>query len=221
MRGAGHAPHVLAPRVGVHTRRAGPRPAIPSPVPPRLPSRELLNRVLSGSAGLVALSALGVSAYQAYLSREQQRMSAWPYVSLDRSNAEGSQFFVRNVGLGPALVRAVEVTVDGRLVRTWNGVVRAAVGRDTGLAYNTVSTSLGPGSVVLPGAAVETFRLAGPPAVPEAVHAAANRDRIVRRVCYCSLYGECWWASSRVREPMPVSSCAADTARAFDDAAGR
>lgn len=159
-----------------------------------------------------------MSAYQAYLAREQQRMSAWPYVSLDNSNAAGAHFFVRNVGLGPALVRAVEVTVDGRPARTWGAVVRAAVGGDTALSYSTVSSSLGAGTVVLPGAAVETFRLVGPPAVAERLHQAATRDRIVRRVCYCSLYRECWWADSRTQGQEPVRACAADTARAFDGA---
>ena len=89
------------------------------------PRSELLQRVLSGSAALVAVSALLVSMYQTKIMREQQRMSAWPYVRLIKSNVPSYARVIDNLGLGPALVRSVVITVDGRPTTTWAAVFRA------------------------------------------------------------------------------------------------
>ena len=159
-----------------------------------------------------------VTTYQTKIMREQQRASAWPYVSLYHNNAHGgSELAVRNVGLGPALVRSVEVTVDGRPARTWGGMLHAVAGLDsaTPLTYSTITSDVGRGSVLLPGSEVENFRLVGPPDLVSKLEQAVRRDRVVRRLCYCSLYDECWTARSDSAEPSPVRACTVDAARAF------
>jgi hypothetical protein len=119
--------------------------------------RRLLSRVVSASAGIVALSALTVSIYQAMLSREQQRMSVWPYLMQYNSGRDGGYFrVVQNAGLGPALIGWTEVAVDGRPQRTWSAVLRALVGaNDSTLIYS----SLPPGSVLLPAATLELIEM--------------------------------------------------------------
>jgi hypothetical protein len=184
-------------------------------------ARALLDRVLSASAGLVALSALGVSVYQTYILREQQRMSAWPYLTLYNSTADGASRFAQNVGLGPALVRSVVVRVDGRAVGSWGEALAAAVG-DTAFdalrraegGASIVTSTLGRGTVLLPGVPLEQLRVTGGPLVARLLPV-MRADRIVTQVCYCSLYADCWTASSAVDEPVPVPSCAAGTAREF------
>jgi hypothetical protein len=186
-------------------------------------ARAALDRALSASAGLVALCALGISFYQAYLTREQQRASVWP--RLDLMMTTGGPAYarmVRNQGLGPALVRSVEVTVDGRPVRRWGEVARlllgdsadAMIARDSTLTFevNTVTRGL----VIQPGTTVYHLRVENSPIVRRVERAAARRLRT--RVCYCSLYNDCW----AVREgadidPAPVDACPArpDTAREF------
>jgi hypothetical protein len=174
--------------------------------------RRLLSRVVSASAGIVALSALTVSIYQAMLSREQQRMSVWPYLMQYNSGRDGGYFrVVQNAGLGPALIGWTEVAVDGRPQRTWSAVLRALVGaNDSTLIYS----SLPPGSVLLPAATRELIEMrAGP--LARQVHAAIDSGRMRTRVCFCSLYRDCWIADSKARSPAPVPACEADSTRAF------
>ena len=187
----------------------------PSTPRPERRVRVLLDRAVSASAGLVALSALGVSLYQAILSRQQQRMSVWPYVMQYNSFPEGRyQRLVQNAGLGPALVGGFEVLVDGKPQRRWNDVVRALTGvGDSTLTYG----SLPSGTVLLPGVTHQLLELrAGPTAT--AVYRGVNRDRLRTRVCFCSLYRDCWIADSEARTPTPVRACEAamDSTRAFE-----
>lgn len=198
---------------------ARPRPA---PVSPRLTRRELVDRLLSGSAGFLAVCALAVSGYQAYLAREQQRMSAWPYLSVANTGENGFGKVVRNAGLGPALVRSFVVTVDGQPQHTWGGVARAVL-RDDSAAWAVrragvdsgpvVSSTLGRGVVLLPGSTLELVHVE-PGHLALTMHDALNDARVGMRVCYCSLYGDCWTAGDS-REPAPVRACAQDEGREF------
>jgi hypothetical protein len=174
--------------------------------------RVLLSRVVSASAGIVALSALTVSIYQAMLSREQQRMSVWPYLMQYNSGRDGGYFrVVQNAGLGPALIGWTEVAVDGRPQRTWSAVLGALVGAsDSTLIYS----SLPPGSVLLPAATQELIEMRAGPFARQ-VHAAIDSGRMRTRVCFCSLYRDCWIADSEARSPAPVPACEADSTRAF------
>ena len=187
----------------------------PSPASRSRRIADRTNRLLSSAAGFVAVSALVVSAYQTYIMRQQQKMSAWPYLQLYSSNADGAGLFMRNVGLGPVLVRSVEVSIDGRPARRWGDVFRAVRGGDSAQANSTVTSDVGPGSVLLPGGTTEVLRVVAPAALVTLMHEAASRDRLVRRVCYCSLYQDCWLSDSRLREPAPVRACAVDSTRAF------
>ena len=70
--------------------------------PPEPPSTErtpraqrmrlLLDRTLSASAGLIAITALAVSIHQAWISRQQQKPSAWPYVTQTNTGADCSLY---------------------------------------------------------------------------------------------------------------------------------
>jgi hypothetical protein len=70
-------------------------------------------------AAVVSVCALGVSLYQAKLSRQQQLASVWPYVSLNGYGSADSEKHVWGVrvvnnGLGPAIVERVELLLDGK-----------------------------------------------------------------------------------------------------------
>ncbi len=172
------------------------------------PRSELLQRVLSGSAALVAISALAVSVYQAKITREQQKMSAWPYVSAGHGGPVDGRpysFHVYNQGVGPALVRSVRVYVDGRPQRTWGAVVRTmGTPAETTLVYSSFHR----GSVVLPGADREVLIIKGAQARPFWI---AAQTRFRYRVCYCSLYDDCWVYDTASDADLPPAVRACDT----------
>ena len=178
----------------------------------RLSRAERADRVLSLAAGLAAITAVVVSLYQASLAREQLRASAWPYLAQSNSFSAGQPYLrnVSNEGVGPARVRSFSVLVDERPVSTWNAAVHALTGEgEPALVYS----SFGRGKVLPPGA---TRTLLSLPSGPRAsTFWQQAQTRLVTRVCYCSVYDECWQADSRENEPRPVRECAADSAAAF------
>ena len=175
--------------------------------------RVILDRALSASAGIVAISALLVSVYQAYIARQQVRMSAWPYVT--QGNTGGGTdwaWVVANVGLGPALVRSMRVDVDGKAVRDWGafGTTMLAVDETTLKArlreHRVTTSTIRRGTVLLPGNTTELLRISGGP-FAGAMRQLLNDERVSVRFCYCSLYQECWVNDSRAPEPAPVRAC--------------
>ena len=181
------------------------------------------DRLLSASAGIVAISALVVSVYQAYITRQQQKLGVWPYMTQANSNADGGYHrMVHNAGVGPALVRSMRLTVDGRPANEWRDVARimfgdaaeAVVRQDS--AQWTTST-FGRGSVLLPGASLTLISVRGR-RVPQLLFDVLGNDaRAVSTVCYCSLYGDCWTAASNETEPRRVGGCEVDERTEFRD----
>jgi hypothetical protein len=171
-----------------------------------------LDRILSVSAAIAAVTAVAISLYQAALARQQLRASAWPYVAITNSYVPGQPYTrtVTNQGVGPARVRSVHMLADGQPVFTWNDVVRKLTGEgEPGLIYS----SLGRGNVLAPGVTRNVLTLpAGPRA--EAFWQAAQ-TRLVTVVCFCSIYDECWNADTRRDEPAPVPACPVDTTTTF------
>ncbi len=74
------------------------------------------------------MSALFVSAYTAYMQRQQVRAAVWPILEFDTSNGPMIRFTVDNKGVGPAIIRHVAVKVDGQPVRDWNEALDKLVG---------------------------------------------------------------------------------------------
>jgi hypothetical protein len=74
-------------------------------------------------ASLVGLLAILVSGYTAYLQRKQVRAQVWPRVELSRNGGQGS-IMATNNGIGPARVKGVRITVDGRAVKHWLELAR-------------------------------------------------------------------------------------------------
>jgi len=80
-------------------------------------------------AALVGLLALCVSGYTAWLQQQQVRAQVWPYIETGISTSKHDLTLV-NKGVGPALIRSVQIYVDGKPQRNWDAVY-AALGLNT------------------------------------------------------------------------------------------
>ncbi len=159
---------------------------------------ELAGRIVGASAGLIAVAALATAVYTAWITRQQQKMSVWPYIMQANSDSGGVyNRLVRNAGLGPALVRSFELRLDGRPARDWGDVARRA-GWQTPLR-GSMSSDLGAGKVLMPGQTISLVT------IPDSADWHRFRRTVVPRlrtiVCYCSLYGDCWRDDSEATEP--------------------
>src|SRR5213596_3809408 len=79
-------------------------------------------------ATLVGLCALCVSAYTAYVQRQQVRAAVWPILEFDSGNAPDIHFTLANKGVGPAIIRNVIVKVDGQPIRSWKEALERILG---------------------------------------------------------------------------------------------
>lgn len=138
------------------------------------------------AAGVVSLSALGVSIYEAYLMREQQAASVLPIIDFWAAFEPGSNYSLHlaNKGLGPAFIKHINVLVDKEPMDNWYAVTKALTNRD--IPHNESALI---GSVLAPG---ETGNMLGIPGDPEGTEVWENAHRIDLVICYCSVFGNCW-----------------------------
>jgi hypothetical protein len=146
-------------------------------------------------ATLVGLCALSVSAYTAYVQRQQVRAAVWPILEFDSGNAP-IHFLLANKGVGPASIRHVIIKVDDQPVRNW----KEALGRILGPGEHLGSESDMSGHVFAAGDSVTVFTPHDPENNPinfdksNPLWVKLNKDRlrVTVEICYCSTLGECW-----------------------------
>src|SRR5262249_38620285 len=71
-------------------------------------------------ATFIGLLALVVSAYTAYVQRQQVRAQVIPILQFGTSNTPHFDVSIDNKGVGPALIKHVVVTLDGEAFTTWH-----------------------------------------------------------------------------------------------------
>ena len=154
------------------------------------------------SALLVGVVALIIGAYQAKVASDQRAASVWPYVEIGRYSLQGTEygFIIRNKGVGPAIIKQMEVSVDGKPVQTWNQALQTMTGEKGNI--NTIYSSTNK-SVL---AVQESRKMINVINVEDITKIQAAPDNINISVCYCSIFDDCW-LSGRGRETEQVSSC--------------
>jgi hypothetical protein len=146
------------------------------------------------------------------LVRQNERLveaNSLPYLQISGSDSgkTGVTLNATNEGVGPAKIMTAEILVDGRPVETLAQLMDACCGTGD---QSAVSVSSLEGRMVRPGDAVAyldvravgsgTARLA-------ALDRARQSNRIVTRLCYCSVFDDCWMADSRDPTPDAVKRC--------------
>ena len=146
-------------------------------------------------ATLVGLCALCVSAYIAYVQRQQVRASVWPILEFDSSNAP-IHFTLANKGVGPAIIRHVIVKVDGQPVRNWKEALGRILGPGGAFGFGERHEC----RVFAAGESMTVFTPHDPENQPlnfeksNPLWVKLNKDRlrVTVEICYCLTLGECW-----------------------------
>jgi hypothetical protein len=176
----------------------------------------------------VLISAITAAAliYQTRVIGDEFAATIWPYLSVGTTyNASGETIEISNDGVGPALVRSAQLSVDGRKVGAWNDYLdalardpelrglflRAQAAIQAGPANNATITlsSIGASSTLRPGESRTLLKISLPFTVP--LRAMAKHP-VALDFCYCSLNGSCWTLHAIPGQispdPAPVSYCA-------------
>ena len=118
----------------------------------------------------------------------------------------------RDVGVGPAKVRGMELELAGKAVRDWESGVAGLVEE----ASPEFGRNFIIGRVLTPGESV-TLVQTHDRALVQAFRKAVAASGTGLRVCYCSIFDDCWLRDSRdeAADPEPVEACPDFGAAAF------
>lgn len=148
-------------------------------------------------ASMMALLALLVSAYTAWIQRQQVRAQVMPILEVGTSNTPSLHFSVQNKGAGPARIEHAVVTIDGKPIHDWSELHRTFFRADEKASF---STSLLVTSVLSPGEEIDVYTLidkegnpipVGRPGTP-GYRFNKDRFRVGVRICFCSTLDDCW-----------------------------
>jgi len=78
-------------------------------------------------ATFIALLAVSVAGYTAYMQRQQVRAAVWPIHEFDSSNGP-IRFTLANKGVGPVIIKHVILKVDNQPAKNWAEVVERILG---------------------------------------------------------------------------------------------
>ena len=146
-------------------------------------------------ATFIALLAVGVAGYTAYMQRQQVRAAVWPILEFDSSNGP-IRFTLANKGVGPAIIKHVILKVDNRPVKNWAEVLEKILGP----GYHPGEESDMSGRVFAAGESIAVFTphdeaqnpIPFDKSNPLWAKLDTDRSRVTVEICYCSTLGECW-----------------------------
>lgn len=150
--------------------------------------------VTAVAATFTAMAALAIAVWDNVQTREHNRLSVAPRLTIDMSQQNAStRITVRNDGIGPALVRRMDIRFEGddgvSLNQTWGEV--AAAFSEAGHSVNASWQFADGDAIGVDGG----FTLFGVTRASEAPTSALVEDLIDRlgvRIEYESIYGDSW-----------------------------
>lgn len=178
-----------------------------------------LSHLLIGAPTLLISLVVAYGTFeQADATRQIQKASAWPYLAYTTSNIDAAKapqisLSLVNNGVGPALVETMEVRYRGKPVASAEDLLAACCG---GLrpSNNGLGTATVVGTVLRPGDR-QDFVILEPTATNAELLQRFNAERrqVTVRLCYCSIFDECWSGDGDALRPPQVASCPADWIR--------
>ena len=173
------------------------------------------DRIMSIMATVVALSAVGIAVFEASIEREYQRLSVYPRLELgtntyspaDPTANSKFQKFIRNAGLGPAIIHNFEVSIDGEPYFGWDDIIKELSGSPP-----SARSQRGIRDGIIVPAGEEFLILDASFTFEQNQIITSKSSHINVMTCYCSLYNECWKVTEP-EQPKAVDSCVIDENR--------
>ena len=170
-----------------------------------------LDLVIAICALFVSSLATAASWWQSHVVAQQLSSQVWPYISVDASyDPKSLSLVIANEGLGPARVRSVVLSLDGKPRRTLVEVldsIAPAKHRQLRGQFADIER----GSVIRVGGSITLLRISDRTIVQAFLR---NYNRLDLAVCYCPIIpGDCWIARKGGRDtgngdPQVVAECA-------------
>ena len=181
---------------------------------------------VSFSAIFISLCSFALAIHHGRTMERLVEANSRPFVEFTTSNGEVRpdgqtmpqlSVSISNPGAGAAQIERFEISVDGRTFPGWPDALRQL--KAAALAKRAVPADAQAGRFTYATVAPSYLKAGG-----EQVILRWNRDesngalwdyadsvrqaeRLALRVCYCSIFEQCWWASTTSPRPLPVKRC--------------
>ncbi len=174
-----------------------------------------LDLLIAICALLMSTLATGASWWQSRVVATQLSSQVWPYLSITTTAGPGLVLDISNDGLGPAVVRSLQLTVDDKPYPTLVSAMNALLGPHAPQPHGRFA-SIGVGSVIRAGGDIVLIKIENPKLVTAIL---AQSRRFDLHVCYCSILGDCWVRTIQgTHDPARVNACPVDGAAHYEGA---
>jgi len=189
--------------------------------PPHRTGFHWLDISLALSAFFVSLVSLGLAIHN---GRTMEKLvAANSYPNIDFSYGNGFDFgdgrglrhavyvSLDNTGIGPARLRSIELGFAGKPAANLRGVLAVCCTEEPAASLPKTDyrfTGDMRGAMIQAGKSLNLFAWAEATADPRWARLERVRGKISVRVCYCSVFDECYQRDSDSREPRRVGACA-------------
>jgi hypothetical protein len=188
--------------------------------PPHRTGHSWLDISLATSAFVVSLASLWLTVHNARTMERLVTSNSYPNIDVNFGNRRDLQdgqglrpvvyLALDNSGVGPARLRSIEVSFNGRPAENLRALLAiCCTSEPVGSLPKTDywSTWDERGAMLQAGKSVALFEW--PEAVndPRWARLEALRGRIGVRVCYCSVFEECYARDREQREPRRIGAC--------------
>lgn len=178
--------------------------------------RRWLDITLGVSAVLISLCSLFLAIENGSAMHQLVAANSWPFLKIGVSNGDENgrpllALVMQNKGVGPAKVRTLEVSYKGRFVSGPRPLIEAILGPDAGAKVAFTKSRI-VGSVLSSRESVNFTAVVEKDVAPAQLNALAQGgEKIGLRVCYCSVFDECWMLDhiKGTSEPLPIKACPA------------
>ena len=154
------------------------------------------------SAVFIGVVALIIGAYQAKVASDQRAASVWPYLEVARYSIQGNKYGLNivNKGVGPAIIKQMDVLVDGKPMTGWSTAFRTMINEDIDIrsVYSTTNKT-----VIAVQESKEMVDITDDSLISKIQ---AVPDDIKVKICYCSIFNDCWLGGRGI-QPIEVKSC--------------
>jgi hypothetical protein len=187
---------------------------------PTLLDRHWTEYVLAIGAVVISGISLWIAIDTEDTNRKLVAAASWPYVQMfDSTHGSGGQLElslnIGNAGVGPAKIETFELFWNGKPYRSSEDLLKNCCGYERSPAqpdsYTAPTSLLGtsvPTGVLRPGSTVPIIKYPLTPTNVATWHAfSSQREKISYRVCYCSVFNECWLSDGRELNPPRVKMC--------------
>ena len=182
--------------------------------------------VVGFSAIFISLCSLALAIHHGRIMERLVEANSRPFVQFETSNGQVRpdgelvrelSASISNPGAGAARIEQFEISVDRRAFSAWpealgqlkeDAAAQHVITADTKLGRFTYATVV-PSYLRSSGEQVilRWNRDESNGALWDYVDAARQAKRIVLKACYCSIFDQCWMASTASFRPVPVKRC--------------